>query len=103
MVRPGIFLYGAYPEKGMASKIVLKPAMTLKTHVLYLKSLPPGSPISYGQTYRTKRFSRIATLAVGYADGYRRDLSNCGVVHIRGMQAPVVGTVTMDFIMVEAN
>jgi len=103
MVRPGIALYGAYPEKALATKIKLKPAMTLKTRVLYLKSVPPGSPISYGQTYRTKRLSRIATLAAGYADGYRRELSNCGEVLIRGLRAPVVGTVTMDFIMVDVS
>jgi len=103
MVRPGLLLYGAYPEPGLRERIRVRPAMTFKTQVLYLKSLPPGSPVSYGRTFYTKRASRIATLPVGYADGYRRDLSNRGWVLIRGRQAPVVGNVTMDLIMVDVT
>lgn len=103
MVRPGLLLYGAYPEPGLRAKITLRPAMTFKTRVLYVKSLPSGSPVSYGQTYRTQRASRIATLAAGYADGYRRDLSNRGRVLIRGCKAPVVGNVTMDLTMVDVT
>ena len=103
MVRPGLLLYGAYPEPGLREKVTVRPAMTFKTHVLYLKSLPPGSPVSYGRTFHTKRASRIATLPVGYADGYRRDLSNRGWVLIRGLEAPVVGTVTMDLTMVDVT
>ena len=103
MVRPGIILYGVYPETGLASKIRLKPAMTFKTHVLDVKSHPAGSPVSYGQTFRTERPSRIATLPVGYADGYRRDLSNRGFVLVRGVRAPVAGTVTMDLTLVDVT
>ena len=103
MVRPGIILYGAYPEKGLASKIRLRPAMTFKTHVLAVKSHPAGSPISYGQTFHTQRPSKIATLPVGYADGYRRDLSNRGFVLVRGHRAPVAGTVTMDLTLVDVT
>jgi alanine racemase len=103
MVRLGLMLYGAYPEPGLKAKVTVKPAMTFKTHVLFVKSLPAGSPISYGQTFHTERTSRIATLAVGYADGYRRDLSNRGWVLIRGHKAPVVGTVTMDLTMVDVT
>jgi alanine racemase len=103
MVRPGLMLYGAYPEPGLREKVKVRPAMTFKTQVLYLKSLPPGSPVSYGRTFHTKRASRIATLPVGYADGYRRDLSNRGWVLVRGRQAPVVGNVTMDLIMVDVT
>ena len=103
MVRPGLLLYGSYPEPGLRHKITVRPAMTFRTHVLYVKSLPPGSPVSYGQTFHTKRASRIATLAVGYADGYRRDLSNRGWVLIRGHRVPVVGNVTMDLTMVDVT
>lgn len=103
MVRPGLLLYGAYPEPGMRDKIEVRPAMTFKTHVLHVKSLPSGSPVSYGRTFQTKRPSRIATLPVGYADGYRRDLSNRGWVLLRGEKAPVVGNVTMDLTMVDVT
>ncbi len=103
MVRPGLLLYGAYPGPGLRTKIKVKPAMAFQTRVLYVKSLPPGSPVSYGRTFRTKRTSRIATLPVGYADGYRRDLSNRGWVLIRGQKAPVVGTVTMDLTMIDVT
>jgi len=103
MVRPGLLLYGAYPEPGLREKVTVRPAMTFKTQVLFVKSLPPGSPVSYGRTFHTKRASRIATLPVGYADGYRRDLSNRGWVLIRGCEAPVVGNVTMDLIMVDVT
>jgi alanine racemase len=103
MVRPGLLLYGVYPEPGLREKISVRPAMTFKTNVLYVKSLPPGRAVSYGQTFRTKRTSRIATLAVGYADGYRRDLSNRGWVLVRGHKAPVVGNVTMDLTMIDVT
>ncbi len=103
MVRPGLLLYGAYPDPGLRAKVTVRPAMTFKTRVLYVKSLPKGSPVSYGRTFHTKRPSRIATLAVGYADGYRRDLSNRGWVLIRRRKAPVVGNVTMDLTMVDVT
>lgn len=103
MVRLGLLLYGAYPEPGLKDKVLVRPAMTFKTQVLYVKSLPAGSPVSYGQTFHTKRASRIATVAAGYADGYRRDLSNRGRVLVRGCRAPVVGNVTMDLTMVDVT
>ena len=71
--------------------IPLKPVMTLKTHIHFLKSVPPGTKISYGGTFVTKRESLIATLPIGYADGYSRHLSNQGEVLIRGKRAPIVG------------
>ncbi len=103
MVRPGIILYGVYPDRGLEDKIRLEPVMTFKTHVLAVKEHPAGSPISYGQTFRTSRPSRIASLPVGYADGYRRDLSNRGCVLVRGTRAPVSGTVTMDLTMADVT
>ncbi len=103
MVRPGLLLYGSYPDPSLRDKITVKPAMTFRTNVLLVKTLPPDSPVSYSRTFYTQRVSRIATLAVGYADGYRRDLSNRGWVLIRGQKAPVVGTVTMDLTMVDVT
>jgi alanine racemase len=77
--------------------------MTLKTRIHFLKSVPPGTRISYGGTFKAKRKSLIATLPIGYADGYNRHLSNHGEVLIHGKRAPVVGKVCMDFIMVDVT
>jgi alanine racemase len=103
LVRPGIMLYGSYPSPMHQNVIQLRPVMTLKTRIHFLKSVPPGTKISYGGTFLTKRESLIATLPIGYADGYNRLLSNQGEVLIRGMRAPVVGRVCMDFIMVDVT
>jgi len=103
LVRPGIMLYGSYPSPKFQSLIPLKPVMTLKTRIHFLKSVPPGTRISYGGTFKTKRESLIATLPIGYADGYSHHLSNHGEVLIHGKRAPVVGKVCMDFIMVDVT
>ncbi len=103
LVRPGIMLYGGYPSPAMEKIIPLKPVMTLKTQIHFLKTVPPGFRISYGGTFVTKRESVIATLPIGYADGYSRQLSNRGEVLIRGRRAPVIGKVCMDFIMVDVT
>jgi len=103
LVRPGIMLYGAYPSESFQSKMTLKPVMSWKSRVADLKSVRAGTPVSYGRTYYTKRMSSIAAVPVGYADGYSRNLSNKGSVLIRGRRAPVVGTVCMDWIMVDAT
>ena len=88
MVRPGIMLYGIYPSPAMASQITLKPVLAWKTKILQLKKVPAGTSISYGQTFITKRESLIATLPVGYADGYPRLLSNRGEVLVGGQTRP---------------
>ncbi|MEK7229602.1 MAG: alanine racemase [Candidatus Binatota bacterium] len=103
MVRPGLMLYGIYPSPGMASQVALKPVLSWKTRILQLKKIPKGSSISYGQTFVTRRESLIATLPVGYADGYPRLLSNRGVVLVRGKRAPIVGRVCMDLTMVDVT
>ncbi len=103
LVRPGIMLYGSYPSPAFRSLISLKPVMTLKTRIHFLKSVRPGTRISYGGTFEAKRESLIATLPIGYADGYSRHLSNHGEVLIHGRRAPVVGKVCMDFIMVDVT
>ncbi|HHW02429.1 MAG TPA: alanine racemase [Thermoanaerobacterales bacterium] len=104
MVRPGIILYGLYPSDEVdRSKIDLKPVMSLKTRVSHVKTLGPGRAISYGGTFITKRQSIIATLPVGYADGYSRLLSSRASVVIRGQRAPVVGRICMDQCMVDVT
>lgn len=103
MVRPGLMLYGVYPSPQSARQISLKPALSWKTRILQLKKVPAGSSISYGQTFVTKRDSVIATLPVGYADGYSRLLSNRGEVLVHERRAPVVGRVCMDLTMVDVT
>src|SRR3990172_587865 len=103
MVRPGLMLYGIYPSPGMASQVALKPVLSWKTRILQLKKIPKGSSISYGQTFVTRRESLIATLPVGYADGYPRLLSNRGAVLVRGKRAPIVGRVRMDLTMIDVT
>jgi alanine racemase len=103
LVRPGIMLYGSYPSPMFQDLIKLEPVMTLKTRIHFLKWVPPQTKISYGGTFVTGRESLIATLPIGYADGYHHHLSNQGEVLIRGKRAPVVGKVCMDFIMVDVT
>jgi alanine racemase len=103
MVRPGLMLYGLYPSTTMTRQISLRPVMSWQTRILQLKKLPPGASISYGQTFITRRHSLIATLPVGYADGYQRLLSNRGVVLVRGQRAPIVGRVCMDLTMIDVT
>lgn len=103
MVRPGIILYGVYPDGSAGGPLRLRPAMTLKTSILQLRRLPAGHGVSYNGTFVTRRESMIATLPIGYADGYARRLSNRGQVLVRGQRAPIVGTVCMDTTMVDVT
>jgi alanine racemase len=104
MVRAGITLYGLWPSEEVRRDIIdLKPALSLITHVAYVKNLEAGRAISYGGTYVTERPSRIATIPVGYADGYARSLSNKGSVLIHGQRAPILGRVCMDQFMVDVT
>jgi alanine racemase len=103
MVRPGIMLYGQYPSPEMKSHIDLKPVLSWQTRVMQLKRVPCGTSISYGQTFVTQRESLVATLPLGYADGYRRLLSNRGEVLIKGKRAPVAGRVCMDLTMIDVT
>ncbi len=97
MVRPGIILYGQYPSHEVdRSQLDLIPVLQLKSRVAHVKTLPAGSCLSYGGTYITEKTSVIATLPLGYADGYSRRLSNCGHVLIGGRKMPLVGKVCMD-------
>ena len=103
MVRPGLMLYGYHPGEATTAEATLKPALAWKTHIQQLKRVPSGSNISYGQTFTTERESLIATLPVGYADGYKRLLSNRSAVLVRGRRAPVVGSVCMDLTMADVT
>ncbi len=101
MVRPGLMLYGLYPAPEMARRVELRPVLSWRTRILQLKELPPDSSVGYGRTFVTKRKSLIATLPVGYADGYHRLLSNRGAALVRGKRAPVVGRISMDLTMID--
>ena len=102
MVRNGICLYGLYPsEEVQKERLPLKPAMELKAYVSYVKTLEPGVEIGYGGTYTTTKKTRVATIPVGYADGYSRCLSGKGSVLIHGKKAPILGRVCMDQFMVD--
>ena len=103
MVRPGIMLYGLYDSGFVSRKPELRQAMTLKTGIVFLKELASGSTVSYGRTYTTKRRSLVATIPIGYADGYNRRLSNCAPALVRGMRVPVIGRICMDQTMLDVT
>lgn len=104
MVREGIILYGIYPSDEVdRTKIPLRPVLSLKTRVELVKTVPPGTGVSYGHISVTERTTKIATLCAGYADGVPRLLSNCGSVLIRGKRAPIIGRVCMDQMMVDVT
>ncbi|NLG04746.1 MAG: alanine racemase [Clostridia bacterium] len=104
MVRAGISMYGLWPSEEMERQnITLKPLLEWKSHIVYIKEVEADTPISYGGTYLTKRKTRIATIPVGYGDGYPRSLSNKGYVLINGKQAPILGRVCMDQFMVDVT
>lgn len=102
MVRPGIVLYGMYPSEEVdKTKIDLKPAMTLKANIILVKKVEADTCISYGRIFKTCRESRIATLPIGYADGYTRLLTGKGKVLVNGQLAPIVGKICMDQCMID--
>jgi len=103
MVRPGLAIYGLYPSKEVKKTINLIPAQQFKTKIVFIKELPRGESISYGRIYITKRRMRVASLPVGYADGYNRLLSNQGEVLVRGQRVPIIGRVCMDQCMIDVT
>lgn len=103
MVRPGIMTFGIYPGPGTVSKADLKPVMSFKTSVVLLKEFPGGYAIGYNRTFVTSGTTRIATIPVGYGDGYGVILSNRGEALIRGKRAPIVGRVSMDMCTVDVT
>lgn len=104
MVRPGIILYGLYPSDEIDKKqLDLQSVMELRTHIAFIKTIEKGDSVSYGKTYIADSQKKIATIPVGYADGYPRLLSNKGRVIINGKYAPIVGRICMDQFMVDVT
>ncbi|MEW6607097.1 MAG: alanine racemase [bacterium] len=103
LVRPGIMIYGLYPAPNIPKIVDLRPAMTFKTKIIQLRKIPQGYGISYGSTYITPEETLIATIPIGYADGYNRLLSNKAQTVIKGIRVPIVGRITMDFCMLNVN
>lgn len=104
MVRAGISIYGIYPSDEVSRVYVrLRPAMELKSHIVHIRTIEPGTSVSYGGTFTAQRRTRIATIPVGYGDGYPRSLSGKGFVLIGGKRAPITGRVCMDQFMVDVT
>lgn len=103
MVRPGLMLYGLYPDLRMKKKIKIKQVLTFKTKITYLKEVFPGTGISYGRSFIAGKKTVIATIPVGYADGYNRALSNRGRVIVQGKFAKIAGRVCMDQTMLDVG
>jgi alanine racemase len=103
LVRPGIMIYGLYPSNEVSHRIELKPAMAFITKVIFVKRVPAGCPISYGRTFTTQKETIVATLPVGYADGYNRLLSGQGEVLIKGRRVPLMGRICMDMCMIDVS
>lgn len=101
MVRPGIILYGYYPGHDQERSLAVKPVMEFLTEVVFLKKVKAGQPLSYGATYVTDRDTVIATLPVGYGDGYNRLLSSKGIILINGQKYTVAGRVCMDQLLID--
>ncbi len=101
MVRPGIILYGVYPSEEAKRTIKVKPALSWKTRVVYFKVIKAGHSVGYGSTWKAERDTRAVTLPVGYGDGYFRSMSHKAHVLIGGKRYPVIGTISMDQIVVD--
>ena len=103
LARPGLMLYGLYPRPGLEKKIALRPAMSVHSRIIFLKRIEKGRSISYGRTFIARRPMTVATLPIGYSDGYPRGLSGKADVLIGGRRCPVLGRVTMDQIVVDVS
>ena len=103
MVRAGIILYGMYPSNEVLKNIKLKPAMSIKTYISYIKEIEPNNSVSYCRTYFTNKKTKIATIPVGYADGYARCLSNKARVFVNGYYSNVIGNICMDQFMIDVS
>jgi alanine racemase len=102
-VRPGIALYGVYPNSQFKDKVKLTPVMQVRTRILHVKTLRKGESVSYGRTYTANRLIRVATLGMGYADGLLRSLSNKGACLIKGKKVRLIGAVCMDMTMADVS
>lgn len=102
-VRPGIAIYGLYPSDTVKRDVVLKPVMSVYTQVVYVKYIEPGQTVSYNNTFAASKRMKVATISLGYGDGFKRALSNKGEVLIHGERAPIIGRVCMDQAMVDVT
>jgi alanine racemase len=100
IVRPGLLLFGVYPSPEAIRSVVVKPALSWKSRVVYFKVIQPGHPVGYGSTWESDHLVRAVTVPVGYGDGYFRSMSNQAEVIIRGKRYPVIGRVSMDQIVI---
>ncbi len=103
IARPGVSLYGLYPAQSMRSVVALKPAMSVKARVLFVKTIHRGAGVSYGHTFKALKDIPAAVIAIGYSDGYLRAFSNKAHVLINGVPCPVLGRVTMDQVIVDIS
>lgn len=103
MVRPGIMVYGHCDHEPKCPPVEMRPCLTLKSKAVFLKTLPAGNPVSYGRTYVTHRETKVATVPIGYADGYSRRLSNKAFALVHGTRVPVIGMVCMDQMMLDVT
>ncbi len=104
MVRPGMIIYGHYPTEDVNHDLMrIIPALSVKARVSYVKTLPAGSGISYGNSFVTRRETIVASLPIGYGDGYSRRFSNVGTVLIRGKRVPIIGNICMDQLMLDVT
>lgn len=100
LVRPGILMYGVYPSADVQRTVLVKPALSLRSRVVYFKVVKPGYPVSYGSTWESDHMVRVVTVPVGYGDGYFRSMSNKASVLLHGKRYPQVGVICMDQIMI---
>lgn len=103
MVRPGVILYGMVPDPGMPMPVALEPVMELKTVVFQIKQIPSGATVSYGRRFTAAGVTTVATLPIGYADGFSRSLSGRGEVIVNGRRAPIIGRICMDQCMIDIS
>jgi alanine racemase len=101
LVRPGIMLYGYPPGKGMPERFPVTPVLSLVSKIAFIKEVPPGTSISYGRHYTTSSRTKIATIPMGYADGYSRLLRGKASALVNGIRYPIVGTICMDQLMID--
>ena len=103
LARPGIMLYGVYPQEDLKEKVHLKPVMSVKTRIIFVQTIAKGRGISYGHTFKAKEDITVAVLPIGYSNGYLRSLSNKAFVVVAGVRCPVIGRVTMDQIIIDVT
>jgi alanine racemase len=103
LVRPGIMVYGHYPSRSIPSSLLLKPAMSLRSRIEFMKTVDKGTSISYGRRYYTHSKTKIGSVAIGYGDGFSRRLTNKADVLVNGKRYPVVGTICMDQVMIDVG